>query len=158
MDNYSIKKENLYEITKETFKEAIFLAYKGGITSLAPLGFSGDTIIVHGTKNEKTSRVSQVSIRNYCGDAELLISDKVGSFLFYGRFRVDLGLDFVVEQYWQIFKKVKRDILKEVKRTSEFKDIEIPADVKTTVGFDMLFAFQGIHRTKHTCKADAVGL
>ena len=107
MDNYSMVKENLYEITKETFKEAIFLAYKGGITSLAPLGFSGDTIVIHGSKSEKTSRVSQVSVRNYSGDAELLITDKEGHFLFYGRYRVDLGLDFLVEQYWSIFNNVK---------------------------------------------------
>jgi len=156
MDNYSMIKENLYEITKETFKEAIFLAYKGGITSLAPLGFSGDTIILHGTKNEKTSRVSQVSIRNYSGDAELLITDREGHFLFYGRFRVDLGLDFLVEQYWTIFNSVKMSILKVIERTSEFKDIEIHENVEKTVGFDMLFAFQELHKRKHKCKSDAV--
>ena len=156
MDNYSMVKENLYEITKETFKEAIFLAYKGGITSLAPFGFSGDTIIIHGSKSEKTSRVSQVSVRNYSGDAELLITDKEGHFLFLGRYRVDLGLDFLAEQYWSIFNNVKMSILKVVERTSEFKDIEIPENVEKTVGFDMLFAFQGVHKRKHKCKSEAV--
>ncbi|MFY7733755.1 MAG: hypothetical protein ACOVSR_09755 [Bacteroidia bacterium] len=156
MDNYSMAKENLCEITKETFKEAVFMAYKGGIISLAPLGFSGDTIIIHGTKNEKTSRVSEVSIRNYSGDAELLITDSEGHFLFLGRFRVDLGLDFLVEQYWAIFNSVKMSILKIVKRTSEFKYIEIPENVEKTVGFDMLFAFQELHKRKHKCKSDTV--
>lgn len=148
-------KQSLSEITKDAFKESIFLAYKGGVTSLAPLGFSGDTIIIHGTKTEKVSRVSQVSVRNYSGDAELLITDKVGHFLFHGRFRVDLGLDFVAEQYWQIFNKVKGDILNVVERTSEFKDIEIPNDVEKTIGFDMLLNFQSVLKSSHYCKADA---
>ncbi|HOZ91032.1 MAG TPA: hypothetical protein PLJ18_11825 [Niabella sp.] len=143
------KKEKLSEITKETFKEAIFLAYKDGVTSVAPLGFSGNTIILHGSSNEKTSRVSQVSVRNYSGDAELLITDIKGSFLFYGRFRVDLGIDFVAHQYWIIFKKVRKYILKEVPRISEFKDIEIPHNCNRSSGFDILHHAQLNYYKKH---------
>ncbi len=142
MKTNEIKKESLAKITKKTFKDAVFMAYKGGITSLAPLGFSGDTIILHGSETEKNSRVSQVSIRNYSGDAELLITDAAGNFLFYGRFRVDLGLDFLVEQYWQIFKHLKPKIKSTVERSSQFKDIEIPKNVSRTIGFNMLASYQ----------------
>ncbi len=148
MDNYSIVKEYLYEITKEDFKEAIVLAYKGGITLIAPIGFAGDAVILHGTKNEKTSRVSQVSIRHYKGDAELLITDKEGNFLFHGRYRIDLGLDFIVEQYWLIFNSVKRSILKVINRTSEFKEVQLSENVDPTAGFDVLDAFEDNYKTK----------
>ena len=141
MRNEEIKKSSLSEITKDTFKEAIFLAYAGGITSVAPLGHSGDTVILHGEKTMEVSRVSQVSIRNYCGDVELLITDTKGHFLFYGRYRIDLGLDFVVEEYWSMFNKVKDSITKNIERVSEFKDIEIPEDCPRTMGFDMLETF-----------------
>lgn len=138
MENKEIEKEDISEITKETFKEAIYLAYRDGITSKAPLGFSGDTIIIHGDKNETTSRVSQVSVRNYCGDAELLITDQVGNFLFYGRFRIDLGVEYVVEQYWNIFNLVKDSIKDIVIRKSSFKNIQIPDNCPITEGFKIL--------------------
>lgn len=142
MGNYKYAKSSLSEITKETFKEAIFLCYKDGITSLAPLGFSGDTIILHGSKSADVSRISQVSIRNYSGDAELLITDRKGHFLFYGRFSVDLGLDLLADQYWLIYNTVKDKICSVVERTSQFKDMEIPENVDRTIGFEMLYAYQ----------------
>jgi len=141
MDNLKIKKAYLSKITKKTFKDAIFLAYKDGITSIAPLGFSGSTIILHGKSDEITSRISQVSIRNYCGSVELLITDKKGSFLFYGRYDIGMGLDFVLEQYWQIFNNVKVNIKKIMKKT-EFKDMKIAKDVKISAGFRILSAYQ----------------
>lgn len=106
--NKQILKTSLDQITKETFKEAVFLCYKDGITSKAPLGWSGDSIVLFGT--EEDGRKSLVSIRNYCGNAELLITDMDGYFLFYGRFSIDLGIEFVVDQYWQIFNLVKDKI------------------------------------------------
>jgi hypothetical protein len=66
MNNIIIKKASLKEINLDAIKEAIFLAYKGGITSVATLGHSGDTIILYEQKDEgELGRRSQVSIRNY---------------------------------------------------------------------------------------------
>lgn len=140
--NYDIKKKKLSEITRATFKEAIELAYKEGITSVAPLGCSGDTIIIHqGEGNNTTSRQSQVSIRNYGGDAELLITDMDGNFLFYGRFRIDHGKTFVINQYWRIFNLVKDKIETIVKRE---KKLVIADHATKTIGFEILKAASGI--------------
>lgn len=95
--NKTLLKKDIDEITIQTFRDAVFLCYKVGITSIAPLGCSGDTILLHG--DEENGRESVVSIRNYSGDAELLITDKQGKFLFYGIFSIDLNIDFVVNQY-----------------------------------------------------------
>jgi hypothetical protein len=139
-DNKTMIKPTLNKVTKKSFKEAIYFAYKGGITTVAPLGFSGDTIILYA--KEGKGRVSQVSIRNYCCDAELLITDINGDFLFYGRFHLSIGLDFMVNQYWQIFKSVKHLIETEVKKRPDFANLEIPKTAGMSIGFDMLRAYQ----------------
>lgn len=140
-----MKKASLSEITKETFEEAIFMAYKGGITSVAPLGFSGDTIIIFEGEKEKgkeNDRVSQISIRNYGNDAELLITDVAGSFIFSGRFHVSLGVDFLATQYSEIFEKVKHKILSKLDERPDFANLDIPDTATRSFGFDMLFAYQ----------------
>lgn len=137
--NKELIKENLSDISKDSFKEAIFLCYKDGITARAPLGFSGDSIMLFG--NETPDRVSVVSIRNYSGDAELLITDKKGRFLFYGRFDVDMGLDFVADMYWKIFNKLKSKIETVMPSDSKFK-VKDAENVSYSVGFDMLKSFQ----------------
>lgn len=142
MNNESLRKDDLQQITKKLFKEALFLCYKDGITSIAPLGFSGDTIILHGSKNLSTSRVSQVSIRNYSNDAELLITDAKGNFLFYGRFDINLGVEFVINQYWAIFNKVKDKIGIVLPDLSNFKNIKFHENCSHSIGFDMLKAYQ----------------
>lgn len=139
--NIQLKQSSLNKITKKLFKEALFLCYKDGITSVAPLGFSGDTILLH-QLDQSGSRPSQVSIRNYCNNAELLITDSNGGFLFHGRFDINLGINFVVNQYWAIFKMMKPHILKNTLKISDFKKITIPEDCQRTVGFKMLHAFQ----------------
>lgn len=136
-------KQSLTEINLKTFKEAIFVAYKGGITSVAPLGFSGDTIVLYEKKNEAISgRQSQVSIRNYCNDAELLITDAKGNFLFYGRFDINFGVNFLARQYFSIFKKVLHEIDGIMQDVSNFKSLSIPENCSRTIGFDMLRAYQ----------------
>lgn len=142
MNNESLRKDDLQQITKKLFKEALFLCYKNGVTSIAPLGFSGDTVILHGSKNAITSRVSQVSIRNYCNDAELLITDAKGNFLFYGRFDINLGVEFVINQYWAIFKKVKGQINSILPNVSTFKEVKLHKNCSHSIGFDMLKAYQ----------------
>ena len=68
--------------------------------------------------------------------------------MFHGRYRIDLGLDFIVEQYWLIFNSVKRSILKVINRTSEFKEVQLSENVDPTAGFDVLDAFEDNYKTK----------
>jgi hypothetical protein len=148
MYNYELKKTDLNEITKKLFKEAVFLCYRDGITSIAPLGFSGDTILLF--ECEKDGRKSSVSIRNYCNSAELLIKDSKGNFLFYGRFLIDLGIDLVTDQYWNIFLLVKNEIESETKEISDFKNVKVSESCELTVGFEMLSAYQKAKKSQ-TC-------
>lgn len=144
MYNKELLKEKLENITKQTFKDAIYLCYKDGITSIAPLGFSGDTIMLYGC--ECNGRSSVVSIRNYCGNAELLITDKKGSFLFYGRYDISIGIEFVLEQYWKIFLMMYDMIETNLENISEFKNVKINSNCEASEGFAMLNAYQKAHK------------
>ncbi|WP_428657594.1 hypothetical protein [Runella sp.] len=93
-----VHKEAITEITKDDFCRAIALAIIGGTSHSSQYAESGSTIFIHGT-----SRVEQVSIRNYNGDPELLITDTQGKFLFYGRFARSIGIELLTEQYFNIF-------------------------------------------------------
>jgi hypothetical protein len=139
MYNNELHKTNLNDITKKTFREAIFLCYEGGITSIAPLAFSGDDILLFGSTQP---RKSVVSIRNYCGDAELLITDTEGKFLFYGRYCIDLGIENILNQYWKIFNLVKERIETKVIKTSDFENIKISDNCTHTICFDILREYQ----------------
>ena len=141
MYNYKLKKENIEELTKELFKEGIYLAYEGGINDIAPLGECGDDIILHG--KEAPGRFELVSLRNYCGDCQLLITDQEGHFLFYGRFDVDLGLDFMLDRYWDIFQKVKSKIKTKVGKTIDFDACKRAENVT----YSKWFQFVGISPT-----------
>lgn len=134
--NTELLQSELSGVTKDLFKQGIFLAYKGGITSVAPLGRSGDTILLHGS--DSGGRKSQVSLRNYGGDIELLITDVSGRFLFYGRYHISMGIDFVLDQYWSIFELTKPQILSEIPDRPSFANIKIADDASYTIGFDML--------------------
>lgn len=128
----------LSRVTKKLFKEAIYLCYKGGATTEAPLGWSGDTILIHGKNSPDVSRCSQVSIRNYCGNAELLITNRDGSFLFYGTFDARLGLGVLLEQYWSIFKLVRPQIKKSLPKRPDIQEFNPAPNCTKTIGFDLL--------------------
>ena len=138
--NKILIKNSLDKITRPLFKKAIFECYRKGITSTAPLGWSGDNILLYG--NEEGHRVSVISIRNYCGSAELLITDKKGHFLFYGRYDVNLGLEFIAEQYYQIFRLVKHKIEAEIEQVSAFNNTPIECDCGPIKGFNSLIKVQ----------------
>jgi hypothetical protein len=142
--NRDLLKQGLSEIKKENFKQAIYYCYKDGITTLAPLGFSGDNILLFG--EEQGGRKSVVSIRNYSGNAELLITDKKGNFLFYGRYDVNIGVDFIADQYWKIFLMVYDFIESEIEKVSEFANVKLNANCESSEGFKMLSAYQKAHK------------
>lgn len=143
-NNNSLIKQTLSEVTEQDFKNAIYLCYKDGITSIAPLGFSGDTIVLFGT--EKNGRESLVSVRNYSGNAELLITDRKGSFLFYGRYDINLGVEFIAAQYWNIFLMVYDFIESEIENVSEFKNMKLHPDCRESEGFEMLKSYKNAHK------------
>lgn len=107
--NKQLLQPSLDGISKQLFADAISLCFRDGITSRALLGFSGDTILLHGS--EEGGRKSVVSIRNYCDSPELLITDSAGNFLFYGRYHVKYGHARIAAMYWGIFNMVKDEIL-----------------------------------------------
>ena len=143
MKNTELKVNSLDEITPELFRDAILLAYSIGTTSIAPLGSSGDTIILFEQKpteeRRNGSRCSQISIRKYCGDAELLITDYKGNFLFYGRYHINCGFNFVIGQYWQIFNNVKEAILTTIEDREDVTKT-IAENATKTVAFDWIKA------------------
>ncbi len=108
-------------------------AYKDGITSVAHLGFSGDNIVLFGT--EEHSRVSLISIRNYGNDAELLITDTKGSSLFYGRFHISMGVEFIADFYWNIFLSVKPHIESVINSRPKWAELDVPKQVFTSSFF-----------------------
>lgn len=143
--NYSLRVEDISRVTLQLFKDAYFLAYKDGITSCAPLGFSGDTILLFG--DEKGGRKSVVSLRNYGNDIELLITDLGGSFIFHGRYHVSMGVEFIVHEYFKIFEQCKQFIQTCIPTRPDFANLDIPENVKVSQGWDMLSAWLGVRKT-----------
>ncbi|MBF03209.1 MAG: hypothetical protein CMP76_07930 [Flavobacterium sp.] len=113
MINYSLKVKSLKDITPALIKKAIQLTKGIGTISKAPLGSSGQTILLFSkTGSPEITRSSQISVRLYNHDVELLITNKDGYFLFYGRYDYQLGIDFIATEYFRIFKKIgRRNIL-----------------------------------------------
>ena len=111
--NYAFVKEDINEITLEDFKTVMAVCLKAGANHIAPLGCSGDNLCLHGrflecdeTDDGNWKRVSIVSIRNYCGSPELLISDKAGHTLYYGKY---YHMDFkeMANEYFRVFTMLK---------------------------------------------------
>lgn len=144
-ENYKFHKNNLNEITLETFKEIIAYVILSPITNLAPLGFSGENYYLYGKMVEKEEsqdgkwhRVSLVSFRNYCGKPELLITDYDGRFLFYGSFDIN-DYEKIANLLYNCFLGVKDKIDKIEEKTKI--DIDL-SKAKLSIGFDMLKKYQ----------------
>ncbi len=114
--NYAFIKEDLGSITLEDFKTVMAVCLKNGINHVAPLGCSGDDFNLYGRffpssemVDGKWKRESCVSVRNYCGTPELLISDKSGTTLYYGRF-YHMEFEDMAKEYFRIFSMLKDKI------------------------------------------------
>ena len=125
--NYAFVKENLESITLEDFKTVMAICLKSGINHIAPLGCSGDDFALYGrfipsseTKDGNWKRESMVSIRNYCGTPELLISDKAGNTLFYGKF-YHMDFEDMSKEYYRVFTMLKDKI----GRKNNFKKLDL---------------------------------
>lgn len=97
-------------INTELFKRAILLAFEK-ITSHAPMGFSGDTVLLFG---QTGPRRSYIGIRNHSGTAELLITDTKGTFLTLVKLDTNLGVDHVAAIFYAMFLIVQPYILTEL--------------------------------------------
>lgn len=148
MDNHALQVKTLKEITLQSFIDAISISLGAGVSSVAPLGFSGDTFILHeAERKEGRSRSEQVSIRMYSGSPELLITDKKGRFLFYGRYDGGMGIDFLAKQYYSIFRKVKKYIKSNAPELAK-ANLDGAQHCVPTEGFAMLKAYND---KKATC-------
>lgn len=124
------------ELTEDDFKVAIHVAYSGGITNIAPLGYSGDTLVLSVNGNiEGTSRPSKVSFRNFNGSVEALITSKDGAFLYHGRYDYRLGLEFSASEYWKAFNNVKHLIDKTMGNSEK---LEVDENARFSDGFTIL--------------------
>jgi len=94
-------KNNIYEITVNDFKDAIETCFNGGTLHTAPLGSCGLDVLLYGSREGR--RKSVVSLRLYCKDVELLLTDTKGRFLFYGRHDRCRGIDYIANDYFRIF-------------------------------------------------------
>ncbi len=144
-EEYKFHKDNIEAITKEYLKEVIAYIMLAPITNLAPLGFSGKDYYLYGRFIEHTEsedgnwhRNSIISLRNYCNCPELLITDKEGRFLFYGRYNVN-DYDFIVDRFYETIQLLKNKIdtiekIKEMPKANFDK-------ANLSVGWDMLKAY-----------------
>lgn len=98
--------ENLEDLKVEHFIKAVKAVTEKGLTSFAPLGASGDDILLSGKK--QGGRESSVSIRLHSSGVELLCTNKQGDFLFYGKYHSKLGADFIGREHFRTFELIKQ--------------------------------------------------
>ncbi|MBS6954268.1 MAG: hypothetical protein KH230_13705 [Enterocloster asparagiformis] len=81
--NENFKKDSLEDITYEHFEATACTAMTTGYKEIAPIGIPiGEDYLLYGTGNE-VKRESLITVRNYCGTLELLVTDKNGRLLVY---------------------------------------------------------------------------
>jgi len=133
--NYELRQQKLRKVNLDLVKKGVFLAFRDGITSRAPLGWSGDTIILFG--DEKEGRRSVISLRNHCGDVELLVTDVNGHFLFCGKYDPNLGIEWVASLHYDTIKRLRPFVEIEVEQKF-MKDIKDAPHVEISDGFEWL--------------------
>ena len=114
--NTEFKKQNLSEITLEVFKEALQACLDAGLTNHAPLGSSGEHLQLYSRYNPSkspigVSRDRELSIRLHNGTLELLLTDRYGRFMFYGKYSKILGIEFIAKEFYRVFKELERFLI-----------------------------------------------
>lgn len=95
-----MKVENIQDITIDVIKQAVEKVTNRGLYNHALLGSAGDRIIIYSEQENNThSRPSQISIRLHSSGVELLVTNRNGDFLFYGKFHPNLGSDFIATRF-----------------------------------------------------------
>lgn len=142
MENYCFVKDNLNDITKDYMSMVAKVVMNAGISTIAPLGFSGDHFYLYGrfidtneSDDGKWHRESVVSFRNYCNMLEMLITDKSGKFLIYTQ-KDGLDFDELIDSFYLDFCSVKNLIVGNIKPT--FEKTEVNNDAQLSAGFEIL--------------------
>ena len=159
----NVKLKELDNITLNDFINYVKKVRNDEITSVAPVGFSGDDFIVFENKNkplrkefiskeeyeklEETgyfgkegynkpvSRSCQLSFRKYCDECELLITDYEGNFLTHSKLNFCFDDDFIGTNFYNLFLQLKPYMNKVVEK------IDIPINfnkVNFSIGFEMI--------------------
>jgi hypothetical protein len=92
----------MLDVKESQLVEAIETVINEGFNSHAMLGSSGRTILLYGEKE----RVSSISVRLHSSGVEMLICNRVGSFLFYGKFHPKLGSNFIAGMFLSIISEI----------------------------------------------------
>lgn len=92
---------DILKVTIFLFQEAIEEVLAERAKPIVPLARVGSTVTLFG--EEYPQRRNLITVRNYNDDAELLITDANGTFLFYGRFDASLGSEAISSEFWRIF-------------------------------------------------------
>ena len=124
--NTMFYKENLSDITLDHFTAAAFAAMAAEYADIGLLGIpTGEDVLLFGSEgreNGKYYRRSVVSLRNYCGTLEMLVTDAKGRFLVYSK--VDgLSPEETVQELFRQFQTVKH--LVETETEPSFRKREI---------------------------------
>ena len=170
-DNVDLKE--LENISLNDFINYVKKVRNDEITSVAPLGFSGEDYIVFENKNkplrkdfisdeeyEKSkdnkyfgqdyydkpiSRSCQLSFRKYGDECELLITDYKGNFLTYSKLNFCFDDEFIGANFYNLFLQLKPYMNKVI----EERDEPINFDkVKFSIGFEMMNAYMKTNRKR----------
>lgn len=95
---YKVHTKRIDRIDLKRFQMAIAEAYSQRDYRF---GISGPVIRIFGD-----NRISQVSVQEYLGNVNLLITDKNGVFLFHGHYCSSLGIERIAELYYETFSRL----------------------------------------------------
>ncbi|MDQ0062359.1 hypothetical protein [Paenibacillus harenae] len=124
------------QLTITDFVNGVEVITGGRITSVAPLGYSGNDLVLDGQRrNESGKRESLVSLRRYCDTAELLITDKEGRFLTYQKYHFVLGTPFIAHKFFEAWNELSDFIEKDM---NEDVETVFAKDATWSVGFRIL--------------------
>lgn len=97
----------------EHFKSAISAVIDIGLINYAPMGASGNHIVLSRGECGSGERVSQVSIRLHNSQVDLLVTNACGDFLYYGKWHKRLGVDFISKQHYEVWCILKEKLLQD---------------------------------------------
>lgn len=130
-------KTDVNDITKDDFRQALETILNGKVTTLAPLGFSGDKLYLYDNRTKGVSHSGCVTMRTWSNMPELLIGNKAGRWLCHLKIDRIMGFDYILNEFHRQFENVKHLI--DGFDKEEHKQ-ELSTDSKRTIGFAILEA------------------
>lgn len=134
-------KKNVDDITKDDFREALETILNGKVTTVAPLGFSGDSLYLYNNPTPRENGEGNISwsgcvtMRTWCDIPVLLIGNKEGIWLCCLKINRVMGFDYILNEFHRAFENVKHLIDRHDKHEHE---VEFHDDVKVSEGFKIL--------------------